>query len=100
MTDFENMTDEQAQQHFDQLRAEHPINGALQDLAAFTIHTTENKGIITPRNALYLVEAAERAVEVLLPECQRLAEENARLQQQNKELMFIAVGARGRVGNA
>lgn len=94
----ENMTDEQAQQHLDELRESHPINGALQDLAAFTIHATESKGAITPRNVLYLAEAAEQTVNVLLPECQRLAEENALLRQRNKKLMFI-VGSKGIEGH-
>ncbi|MDD2898397.1 MAG: hypothetical protein PHI31_06755 [Desulfuromonadaceae bacterium] len=100
MIEYDNMTDEQAQQHLDELRAHHPINGALQDLAPFLIHATENKGKITPRNVLYLVEAAEQVVNVLLPECQKLAEENALLRQRNKELMFIAVVAKGIEGNA
>lgn len=96
----EHMTDEQAQQHLDELRESHPINGALQDLATFTIHATESKGAITPRNVLYLAEAAEQAVNVLLPECQRLADENALLRQRNTELMFIISGEKRIGGNA
>ncbi|MDD2367529.1 MAG: hypothetical protein PHN84_15370 [Desulfuromonadaceae bacterium] len=100
MNDYDSMTDEHVQQHLDDLRAHHPINGALQDLAPFLIHAAENKGIITPQNVMYLVEAAEQAVNVLLPECQKLAEENALLRQRNKELMFIAAGVNGIGGNA
>ena len=96
----DNMTGEQAQQHLDELRESHPINSALQNLATFTVYTLENKGVITPREALYLVEAAENTVNVLLPECERLAQEVAHLRLLNRELsMYLAVGSR-KEGNA
>lgn len=100
MINFENMTDEQIQQNLDELRDHHPINGALQDLAPFVIHATENQGKITPRNVLYLVEAAENAVNVILPECQRLEIENSILRQRNIELMFLVGTPKGIEGNA
>lgn len=86
------MTNEQAQTELDELRAEHPINGALQDLASFMIHTTEKAGIITPTNAVHLAKAAEQAVEALLNECNRLATENEILRQRNNELLFLFAG--------
>lgn len=96
----ENMTDEQAQQQLDELRESHPINGALQDLAPFIMHATQNNGAITPQNVLYLAEAAQQAVNVLLPECHRMAGENDLLRQRNAELLFIISGAKSNGGNA
>lgn len=79
MNNCEDMTDEQSQQYLDRLRDGHPINGALQDLAAFVMHTTENAGVITPQNALYLAEAAKHTVDLLLAECRALDVENETL---------------------
>ena len=73
------MTDEQVQADLDALRAENPINGALQDLMSFIIHARENNGVMSPQNVLYLAAAAEQAVNMLMAELHRLADENEQL---------------------
>ena len=67
-----DMTEVQSQQYLDKLRKEHPINGALQTLATFIMHTNENAGAISPQNALYLAAAAKNTVDLLLAECRAL----------------------------
>ncbi len=73
------MTDEQAQADLDALRAEDSINGALQSLGAFILHTQEKTGVISTENALHLAAAAELAVDLLMAELHRLADENEQL---------------------
>lgn len=79
--DTANMTDEQAQQYLDELRAAHPINGTLQNLGAFVFHAQEKAGEISPSEVVRLVQAVEEAIKALMEECSNLAQENRVLRQ-------------------
>lgn len=73
------MTDEEAGIILDELRKQHPLNGAIQDLYTFVLHTRDNAGRITPQNALFLAEAAQQFARLSMAELQRLRDEISKL---------------------
>ena len=89
--DEHNISDDQVQQILDEHRDSHPINAALQTLAAFVIDAEDCNGCIAPQNVLYLSKAVHQAIELLLLECNALAKENSILRQRNQELICVSV---------
>lgn len=79
MSKIDSMTDEQMKQELNDLREHHPINGALQDLAAFVLHTQSANGDILPDTALGLAQAAQTAVSIVMDEIRKLQAENESL---------------------
>jgi len=68
MIPTENLTDEEAGELLDEFREESLINDALLTLGQFVLHTLDNHGKVTPETAMFLAEAAERTVTLLLDE--------------------------------
>jgi hypothetical protein len=79
-----DLTDEEARQILDELRDEHPLNGALQDLGAFIMYTQEAEGNIKPEIALSLATAAERFIDAAMAELDVLQDVIQRLDDYSK----------------